>query len=416
MTNNASLTYSLTMYDGNINPQNGYFKTDGFALRSIGTRRYPLSYVSSGYYSWGDGNLGNQDSAGYWWSTTASSASSAYALAMDSSGLLPQNNYTKALGFALRCTFCFTFSRRYPLSYVYTEFFDFSGGYIWYQSNGGYYWTQTIYTTGQAYFLVINVGLNPQFYASYSAGMALRSIHSRRYPLSYVFTGDYRWDTSILEHQGDYGGWWSTTTENSASAFFFATVPTSINPTNNWGKISGWALHCITPSVPPSARRCPLSYVYAGGYLWSTGDGRLYNQGVDGQYYSSTAVDDTPSKQYMLLLTSYSNTPQYGNYKIFGFPLRSIHARRYPLSYVFAGQYSWAASKLGNQDEYEFSWSNTAVNQNDARRFFINGVAGLGDGDITKAGGFPLRFILAERLPIGLAGAILRIKKASICI
>ncbi|MBQ3469931.1 hypothetical protein IJH16_03105 [Candidatus Saccharibacteria bacterium] len=92
------------------------------------------------------------------------------------------------------------------------------------------------------------------------------------------------------------------------------------------------------------------------------------------------------------------------------------NTRRYPLSYVFAGQYSWAASKLGNQNEYGFSWSNTAVNQNDARRLYINGGSGLVDSDITKAGGFPLRFILAERLPIGLAGAILRIKKASICI
>ena len=93
--------------------------------------------------------------------------------------------------------------------------------------------------------------INPRNGYFKTDGFALRSIGTRRYPLSYVLSGDYRWDTSILEHQGDYGGWWSTTTENSASAFFFAIVPTSINPTNNWSKISGWALHCITPSAPP---------------------------------------------------------------------------------------------------------------------------------------------------------------------
>ena len=67
------------------------------------SRRYPLSYVYSGYYYWGNGNLNGQDSLGYWWSTAAYSDSRAYSLAMSSSHLDPQDNSSEALGFALRC-------------------------------------------------------------------------------------------------------------------------------------------------------------------------------------------------------------------------------------------------------------------------------------------------------------------------
>ncbi|MBR5408674.1 hypothetical protein IK112_01870 [Candidatus Saccharibacteria bacterium] len=65
-------------------------------------RRYPLSYVFFGYYYWGNGNLVNQDSGGYWWSTAAYSDSNAYYLGMNSSLLYPQYNNNKAYGFALR--------------------------------------------------------------------------------------------------------------------------------------------------------------------------------------------------------------------------------------------------------------------------------------------------------------------------
>ena len=75
------------------------------------TRRYPLSYVYSGRYSWGDGDLYLQDSYGVWWSTAASSDSNAYLLYMDSNSLLPQHNVNKALGFALHCV---SYSTKYP--------------------------------------------------------------------------------------------------------------------------------------------------------------------------------------------------------------------------------------------------------------------------------------------------------------
>ncbi|MBQ3469567.1 hypothetical protein IJH16_01175 [Candidatus Saccharibacteria bacterium] len=66
-------------------------------------RRYPLSYVLSGSYRWGNGNLNFQDSDGAWWSTAANSGSGAYHLRMNSSYLGPQDYGGKAYGYALRC-------------------------------------------------------------------------------------------------------------------------------------------------------------------------------------------------------------------------------------------------------------------------------------------------------------------------
>ncbi|MBQ3469923.1 hypothetical protein IJH16_03060 [Candidatus Saccharibacteria bacterium] len=69
---------------------------------STGARRYPLSYVYSGRYNWGSGNLSNQDSYGNWWFTAAYSDSNAYSLGMYSSYLNPQTSSNKANGFTLR--------------------------------------------------------------------------------------------------------------------------------------------------------------------------------------------------------------------------------------------------------------------------------------------------------------------------
>ena len=67
------------------------------------TRRYPLSYVYSGYYYWRDGTLLYQDSNGHWWSTAASSDSIAYHLRVYNSYLNPQDYGNKAAAFTLRC-------------------------------------------------------------------------------------------------------------------------------------------------------------------------------------------------------------------------------------------------------------------------------------------------------------------------
>ncbi|MBQ3309294.1 hypothetical protein IJG78_01300 [Candidatus Saccharibacteria bacterium] len=74
--------------------------------RSTGStkaRRYPLSYIYSGYYTWIDGRLSAWNTHGYWWSTSANSSTNAYRLDMNSSELSPQTASNKIHGFTLRC-------------------------------------------------------------------------------------------------------------------------------------------------------------------------------------------------------------------------------------------------------------------------------------------------------------------------
>ncbi|MBR5408551.1 hypothetical protein IK112_01220, partial [Candidatus Saccharibacteria bacterium] len=142
---------------------------------SIHARRYPLSYVYSGYYYWGDGYLYYQGSYGGWWSTTATSDSSAYNLGMASSYLDPQLNSSKAGGVSLRCTFCFTFSRRYPLSYVFSGVYYWGGGNLAYQDSVGAWWSTTASSASNAYHLNMNSSnLDPQGNNTKASGFALR--------------------------------------------------------------------------------------------------------------------------------------------------------------------------------------------------------------------------------------------------
>ena len=98
----SSNAYSISLSSSTVRAQDFISNLYGFTLRSTIARRYPLSYVFSGYYYWGDGNLYYQGFAGYWWSTAAYSDSNAYYLSTLSSFLNPHDNGTKAFGFALR--------------------------------------------------------------------------------------------------------------------------------------------------------------------------------------------------------------------------------------------------------------------------------------------------------------------------
>ena len=69
---------------------------------STGARRYPLSYIMSGFFSWGNGNLNRQESLGLWWSTVATSATTASYLDMNSGSTTPQNSGGQASGISLR--------------------------------------------------------------------------------------------------------------------------------------------------------------------------------------------------------------------------------------------------------------------------------------------------------------------------
>ncbi|MBR5408673.1 hypothetical protein IK112_01865 [Candidatus Saccharibacteria bacterium] len=74
---------------------------------STGARRYPLSYVLSGNYSWGSSNLANQESRGYWWTpATFASATGGYELLITTGSVYPADGYgdNMAQGDLLRYT------------------------------------------------------------------------------------------------------------------------------------------------------------------------------------------------------------------------------------------------------------------------------------------------------------------------
>ncbi|MBR5408726.1 hypothetical protein IK112_02135 [Candidatus Saccharibacteria bacterium] len=75
-----------------------------FSSHSTGARRYPLSYVFSGYYDWnGTGSLGTQDSNGFWWSAMTGSDGIAYLMYINNSTIGSRNGNHKAIGQALCC-------------------------------------------------------------------------------------------------------------------------------------------------------------------------------------------------------------------------------------------------------------------------------------------------------------------------
>ena len=77
---------------------------DTFSTGSTKARRYPLSYILSGYYTWLYDELRNQAVYGVYWSSTAGSSTNAYYLRIDNSGLSPQTNDTRFGGESLRYT------------------------------------------------------------------------------------------------------------------------------------------------------------------------------------------------------------------------------------------------------------------------------------------------------------------------
>ena len=66
-------------------------------------RQSPLDFVYTGYYYYISGSLYNEGSYGRYWSRTAVSGTYAYLLDFNSSNVVPQNNYGRGYGYALRC-------------------------------------------------------------------------------------------------------------------------------------------------------------------------------------------------------------------------------------------------------------------------------------------------------------------------
>ena len=123
-------------------------------------------------------------------------------------------------------------------------------------------------------------------------------------------------------------------------------------------------LSAASPS-PYYARRYPLSYIFSGNYNW--GSGYLGRQGTDGYWWASLAYSS--DNAYDLAMDSGYFGPQSNGTKVYGFPLRSTSARRYPLSYVYSGAFSLDDGLLRLQNSAWALWSITANNSNIAYSF-----------------------------------------------
>ncbi len=70
---------------------------------SVAARKYPLSYLLSGYYRWSDGRLYSLGSYGYWWFNTLEEGGNAYRLYIREVGINADANGNMNYGFPLRC-------------------------------------------------------------------------------------------------------------------------------------------------------------------------------------------------------------------------------------------------------------------------------------------------------------------------
>ncbi|MBQ3469679.1 hypothetical protein IJH16_01770 [Candidatus Saccharibacteria bacterium] len=281
--------------------------------------RYPLSYVFSGAYYWGDGNLDTQGSRGLWWSTKASSDSNAYDLVMGDNYLAPQDSSNKARGWALRCVSYSTSTRRYPLSYVYDGYYFWSDGTLNYQDSNSRYWATTAYSYNVAYYFGLWDGTaDPQAITNTPVGGSLHFTIARRYPLSYVFSGNYYWGGGYLGNQGSLGYWWSTTALSDSLAYHLRMNSSDLGPQYGNNKAHGFSLRCVSYST--SARRYPLSYVLSGYYYWR--DGTLLYQDSGGFWWSTAAYND--SEAYNLNMYSSNLGPQGHHIKARGLALRCV--------------------------------------------------------------------------------------------
>ena len=141
------------------------------------------------------------------------------------------------------------------------------------------------------------------------------STSARRYPLSYVLSGQYYWAEGSLLGQNEYGGWQSTTANSSNSYVYFLYISNNslLSQGDEGHKPSGLSLHSI------KARRYPLSYVnQVGAYYWKTGD--LYNQNSLGHWWANAAYSND-NAQYMIIAATYL-TAEGNNEKLYGFSLR----------------------------------------------------------------------------------------------
>ena len=66
------------------------------------------------------------------------------------------------------------------------------------------------------------------------------------YPLDYVDSGRYYWDTGRLYNQGNVALLWSSTIVSSTDAYSLYTWSTAVRPAESVNKARGNALRCVS--------------------------------------------------------------------------------------------------------------------------------------------------------------------------
>ncbi|MBQ3470076.1 hypothetical protein IJH16_03885 [Candidatus Saccharibacteria bacterium] len=70
--------------------------------------------------------------------------------------------------------------------------------------------------------------------------------YTRRYPLSYVFSGNYWWSDGNLSSQNSEGRWRSATASGTNNAHYVYMGSSVFNPQSNAGKADGFSLRCAS--------------------------------------------------------------------------------------------------------------------------------------------------------------------------
>ena len=120
----------------------------------------------------------------------------------------------------------------------------------------GTWWSSTIVNTRYSYNLRINNNvdvLRPQSdnddrYIGRSVRcffFSTGSLGAGSYPLSYVYSGRYYWDTGRLYRQAVEGGYWSSSIVRSTNSYNLYMNNTRLIKADSNNKRSGFALRCI---------------------------------------------------------------------------------------------------------------------------------------------------------------------------
>ena len=103
-TNSTAYARSLAFYGSTVYTEGNDYKSDGFSVRCvICYTKIPFTLTYGGNVDRASGSTMGQGTAGYFWSISANSSSTARVLDFGGSYVTPENNYYKPNGFPVRC-------------------------------------------------------------------------------------------------------------------------------------------------------------------------------------------------------------------------------------------------------------------------------------------------------------------------